>query len=72
MPHKDPEAARAWRREWWKRSPEIREKQNTRTRQMKAKINAMLREHKLGVGIRHWEERYPCKPDIFEATYEAA
>jgi hypothetical protein len=121
MPHKDPEAARAWRREWWSQSPEMREKQNARTRAMRSKINDMLREHKLAVGcadcgfrthhaalefhhvgddkeinlsfaksitqaeremkkcqvlcsnchrIRHWNERYPCKPDIFAATYD--
>lgn len=121
MPHKDPEAARAWRRGWWQRSPTMREKQNARSRDMKAGINRMLRQHKVAVGcadcgfkdhhaalefhhtsddkninisfaksigqatremekcevlcsnchrIRHWEERYPCKPDIFAATYE--
>lgn len=122
MPHKDPETAKAWRRQWWKNSPAIRDKQNVRSRDMRAKINAMLREHKLAVGcadcgfnahhaalefhhlgnkelnlsfakslgqaqremakcevlcsnchrIRHWNEKHPCKPDIFEATYEPA
>ena len=50
MPHKDPEAAKAWRRQWWQNSPAMREKQNARSRGMKAKINAMLREHKVAVG----------------------
>jgi hypothetical protein len=50
MPHKDPEAARAWRRKWWAASPAMREKQNARSRVMKAKINSMLRDHKLAAG----------------------
>jgi hypothetical protein len=50
MPHKDPEAARAWRREWWARSPEMRAKQNERAREMRARINDMLRAHKLEWG----------------------
>lgn len=50
MPHKDPEAARAWRRDWWARSPDMRDKQNARSRAMKAKINEMLRQHKVAAG----------------------
>lgn len=50
MPHKDPEAARAWRKEWWAKSPEMRDKQNARAREMRKRINEMLRAHKVAVG----------------------
>lgn len=50
MPHKDPELARAWRRQWWANSPQMREKKNARSRAMRERINSLLREHKLAVG----------------------
>lgn len=53
MPHKDPEAARAWRREWWKTAQGSRDKQNAATRQRREAINTFLRAHKLSVGCAH-------------------
>jgi hypothetical protein len=123
MPHKDPEAAKAWRREWWKTAGKARTDQNAAARRRKEEINEFLRAHKLSVGcadcgyrshhaalefhhegddkeinlsfaksldqarremqkcavlcsnchrIRHWNERHPCKPDIFASTYDPA
>jgi hypothetical protein len=122
MPHKDPETAKAWRRNWWKTASKARNNQNTAARRRHEEINSFLREHKISVGcadcgyrnhhsalefhhkegkelnlsfaksldqakqemgkcivlcsnchrIRHWNESHPCKPRIFEATYEPA
>jgi hypothetical protein len=123
MPHKDPSAARAWRRQWWKTAAKARSDQNAAARARRERINSFLRSHKLSCGcadcgyrehhaalefhhaegekelnlsfaksldqakaemakcivlcsnchrVRHWQEKHPCKPDIFAATYEAA
>lgn len=122
MPHKDPGAARAWRRHWWKTATKAKADQNAAARARREEINSYLRAHKVEAGcedcgyrqhhaalefhhaegekelnlsfakslrqakaemakcvvlcsnchrIRHWEASHPCKPDIFEATYEA-
>ena len=123
MPHKNPEDARAWRRQWWKRATKARADQNAAARRRHEEINAFLREQKVLRGckvcgynkhhsalefhhrnsrdkklnlsfakslaqakrelkkcdvicanchrIHHWNEKHPCKPDIFALTYEA-
>lgn len=50
MPHKDPEAAKAWRREWWKTATKARADQNAATRRRREEINAFLREYKISCG----------------------
>ena len=124
MPHKDKEAARKWRREWWATRPDMRDKQRigarTRARDLRHFLNEIktsrgcvdcgYREHPAALDFDHvsgkkerlvsfakskaqalaeinkcevrcsnchrvrtWERRatrQPCKPDIFEATYE--
>lgn len=129
MPHKDREAARAWRRQWWATREDMRNKQRIRAQARARELRLFLNEIKLNRGcvdcgyrahpaaldfdhvsgtkrrlvsfakskaqalvemaecevrcsnchrIKTWERRpnkqpvYPCKPDIFEATYEPA
>lgn len=50
MPHKDPESAKAWRREWWKTATKARQDQNTAARKRRNTINDFLREHKIAAG----------------------
>jgi hypothetical protein len=52
MPHKDPEAAKAWRREWWKRdkSNGSRQKQKDRARIRRNEMNEYLRAYKVKAG----------------------
>lgn len=50
MPHKDPEAAKAWRREWWNTAKKARDDQNAAARKRREEINAFLRDHKLRTG----------------------
>ncbi len=121
MPHKNPEAAKSWRRNWWKTAIKARADQNAAARKRHEEINAFLRAYKSTAGcldcgynehhaalefhhrggdkkinlsfakslqqaqiemqkcdvlcsnchrVRHWNESHPCKPDIFETTYE--
>ena len=123
MPHKDKDAARAWRRKWWASRADMRDKQrvsaNGRARNLRHFLNEIkmargcadcgYRQHPAALDfdhidgkerlvsfckskaqalreiekcevvcsnchrIRTWERRanrVPCKPDIFEATYE--
>jgi hypothetical protein len=125
MPHKDPEAARNWRRQWWASRADMRDKQRIGARGRARSLRLFLNEIKMARGctdcgyrqhpaaldfdhvsgakerlvsfaksraqalaeiekcevrcsnchrIRTWERRatkQPCKPDIFEATYDA-
>jgi hypothetical protein len=47
MPHKDPETAKAWRRNWWKTAHKARSDQNAAARRRHEEINTFLRRHKM-------------------------
>lgn len=125
MPHKDPEAAKAWRRQWWANRADMRDKQRIGARDRARALRLFLNEIKVGRGcidcgyrahpaaldfdhvsgtkkrlvsfakskaqalteiekcevrcsnchrVKTWERRTnkrPCKPGIFELTYES-
>lgn len=121
MPHKDPVAARSWRRKWWASLPPVRKRRIAKVANTRAtRIRRWLDAYKMAAGCidcgyrahhaaLHFDHvagvkllnvcnaksiaqakteiekcvvrcanchavktftLYPCKPDIFEATYE--
>ena len=79
MPHVNPVEARAWRRRWWAALPPERKQEKAAVANRRAtEIRRWLDARKIsrgcvdcGYDTHHATFRlYPCKPDIFEASYD--